>query len=128
MKLIAFFVGLALSLVLGNELMYEEKWNERWLMINYGKSLNSETFPYHPTKEEYNKAVLQGAKISFDVQVVTEDGTVVEGATVSGDLTGDHFEKKDNVVFRKETDSKGNVHIEGKCGGLVMFHATKEGW
>ncbi len=112
-----------------NEPKFEEKWGIGTLNINYGHVLDDEPFPYHPTQEEYYKAQLKGAKTSFDVIVLTEDGVPLENATVIGCLVGDPMGNgKDNIVFKKRTDAEGSVHIEGKTGGKIYFHAIKEGW
>lgn len=129
MKQIVFTMIFLALLLHSDEPRYAEEWSWTTLTVNYGHILGDEPFPYHPTREEYHKAQLKGAKTSFDVFVLTEEGDALENATVIGCLEGDPFGSgKDNNVFRKQTDEHGMAHVEGKCGGRIYFHVMKDGW
>ncbi|MBR0458172.1 MAG: hypothetical protein IJJ26_02945 [Victivallales bacterium] len=129
MKRIVFTMMMLALLLYAGESQYAEKWSGRSkLEINYGHILGDEPFPYHPTQKEYYKALLKGAASSLDVQVVTEDGIPIKDAIVRGGFKGPEFKENDIVGFNKRTDSQGNVHLEGNCGGEIFFYATKEGW
>ena len=111
------------------EVKYEEKWSPGSLKINYGKILGDEPFPYHPTREENYKAREKGALTKFDVLVLTEDGKPLENATVGVGFSnpyGDYI--RDVVYLERQTDARGMVHIEGKCGGRITIGAQKKGW
>ena len=65
--------------------------------------------------------------MSFEVNVVNEQGLPIEKATVVGCLEMNVYELKYNVV-KKDTDGYGHVQINGRCDGKVRFYVMKEGW
>ena len=127
MKLAVILLVLLECFVISGETRYKETWHLGRLEIDYGQPLDNGQFPYHPSREDYHEALLKGAGVSFEVNVVNEKELPVEKATVVGCLEIDDYDLKYNVV-KKDTDRFGRVQINGQCGGKVRFYVMKEGW
>ena len=115
MRKLALLSAVLACLAYCKETKYEETWSEAGLEINYGSMLGDEPFPYHPTWEDVYKAREKGALTSFDVLVVTEDGTPLEGTTVTVGFSNPFSDSRNDTVYLdRQTDSRGLVHFEGR--------------
>ena len=129
MKLSVILFVLLGCFVICDEIRYKETWHWGRVEIDYGQPLENMAFPYHPSQEEYNKAITDGAKVAFKVSVVDGQDKIIEDATVIGYLKGNPFgDGKDNQVFRIKTDTNGYTQIMGKSSGQANFHVRKDGW
>jgi hypothetical protein len=115
------------SVGLFGQIKYMEEWGFSGVEINYGRPIGSEAFPYHPSREEFHKAVEKGAEAAFTIKVMDEQGNPIEDAEaiVFMEKTS-HRREYDEIS--KMTNVEGIAQISGKCNGHACIVVRKNGW
>ena len=119
------------SLVVIGQVKYTEEWILGRSRINYGRPIDTDVFPYHPSQKEFYHAVTKGAEVAFTIKVMDEKRNPIEDANVVCLLElDDAFNQagKNYTKIDKFTDANGFVFINGKCDGFACFNVKKTGW